>query len=1000
MLLAWGECARSAAADVLPNRSWCVRTWAVENGLASNWVSGIAQTPDGFLWVSTHEGLSRFDGVRFENRSLSELPGLKSPLVRVLQASRAGGLWLGLHEGQIVYYDPAKAPRVFADGLPNRQPDSLVEDPSGALWVGYHNGPVCRLADGVAKMFDVDQGVRRGPTASLAVDMVGQVWLARSARLSKAQGDRFVEVTTFASGRGQIAPASDGGLWVCSAGRVFKFTESGGMKELGALPVQGVAADRIVPFQDSGGTLWIGTSGGGLFRHAGGANFEKVITPQANILRMTEDRAGNQWVATVFGFDRITPRAVALEGTEEGLPFGSVNALSQAEDGSIWAVTGDAKLVVRAGERWKPAPIALPDSPPVSTVLCAPEETVWIGTKTGKVMRAARGVVRVFGPAEGIDAHAVSVLMRSRRGDLWIGAMSPDGLFCLRDDRLVPVKLPAAAGRVRAIVEDDSGGIWIGCASGGSGTLLKADGPERVEQKSPGGMRAVRCLATTSDGSLWIGCDGGLGRLKDDRLVLISEKHALHEDGVSQIIPDQRGWMWLGGDHGISRVRKEQLDDVADGRIAQLQSFHYGSDEDVPPLQAKSGQWPCALRTADGRLWMPMGTALAVVDPQRVRRQTEPPPVYIERVARDDRNIAHYHAASHPDRLELPPDYHHLDLTFTAPAFNAPEGVRFRYRLEGFDEDWTEVTELRRAMYPRLPAGKYRFRVTACNADGIWSPQGATLAIVVVPFFWQTWWFTALALVAFGAVMILLARYVSLRRLRQRLEILERRSALDRERARIAKDIHDDLGHDLTQIALLSDLTAQNAEQPPLGEELQVHLRQIASTAKQGMRSLDETVWAINPRNDTLADLIDYVGQFVVESLRAAEIRCHLNLPDHPPQRTIPSEARHHLFLAVKEAINNVLRHAHASEVTLGITLSGDAMTIQIGDNGRGFVVGATPESTQDGVRNMNQRMIDVGGSFSVCSSPGQGTRVTLSYPWRRIARSAELSATGERAQV
>ena len=982
LLMCSGFWCTTAGADVAANRSWCVRTWAVENGLPNNWVCGVAQAPDGFLWIATRERLSRFDGVRFENHSVLELPGLSNGVVRIMQGARDGGLWLGMEEGQIVRYAPDAQPRVFRENLPDHQPDSMVEDKSGAMWIGYHNGPVCRLLDGGVKVFDVNEGVRRGPTASLAIDSGGDIWLARGGRLSKRAGDTFVDVATVPGGRAQIAAGSDGGIWICGAGRVFKFTQATGTREIAALPVKGVAADRAIPFQDSSGTLWVGTSGGGLFRYTG-ADFEKVVTPQANILRLSEDRAGNLWVATVFGFNRITPRAVALEGADAGLPFGSVNGLSQAKDGTIWAVAGDATLKVRNGDGWQASPVNLSD--PVASVLCAVDGTVWIGTKTGKVVHFDGVNLTTFGQAEGIDAHAITVLMLSHGGDLLLGSTSADGLFRLRANAVSKVSLPSSTGRVRAIAEDPTGIIWIACAQGSGGALFKVTDGKVSEQPLGGSTRAIRCLSIGADQSLWIGCDVGMARLKDGRLALITARQGLYEDGVSQIVADGRGWVWLGGDHGISRVREQELNDVADGRAAQLQSFHYGSDEEVSPLQAKAGQSPCALKGADGRIWMPMGTALAVIDPRRVRQHSEAPPVYVERVSRDDVNIARQGEAA----IQLPPDYHHLDFVFTAPQFNAPESVRFRYRLEGFEEDWTEVSEPRRAAYPRLPAGKYTFRVTAANADGIWNSRSSDVTFIVVPFFWQTWWFSALALLAFGAAGVLVARFVSLRRLRRRLEILERRSALDRERARIAKDIHDDLGHDLTQIALLSDLTAQHH---PTGVELDAHLRQIASTAKQGMKSLDETVWAINPRNDTVADLIDYVGQFAVESLRPAGIRCQLDLPDHPPQRMVASEIRHNLFLAVKEAINNILRHAQASEVKIDITLSGDAMTIVIVDNGRGFASGAT-ESTQDGLRNMNQRMLDVNGSFSVVSSVGAGTRVTLVYPWARETRPSALAA-------
>ncbi len=224
-----------------------------------------------------------------------------------------------------------------------------------------------------------------------------------------------------------------------------------------------------------------------------------------------------------------------------------------------------------------------------------------------------------------------------------------------------------------------------------------------------------------------------------------------------------------------------------------------------------------------------------------------------------------------------------------------------------------------------------------------------------------------------------MARYHSFRRLRHRLEMVEQQAALDRERARIARDIHDDLGCRLTKIVLLTEIALRNSSK---GSDPTERVRQISSTAREGMQSLDETVWAINPRNDTLADLIDYIGQFAVELLEAADIRCHLDLPDHPPTRSLSAEVRHNLFLAVKEALNNIVRHSHAREVRLRVTTNGNSLNISIEDDGRGFEQ-APDNALADGLRNMRQRLQEVSGECRIESKPGSGTRISFEQPWQ-----------------
>jgi signal transduction histidine kinase len=394
-----------------------------------------------------------------------------------------------------------------------------------------------------------------------------------------------------------------------------------------------------------------------------------------------------------------------------------------------------------------------------------------------------------------------------------------------------------------------------------------------------------------------------------------------------------------------------------------------------------------------------MRTALAVVDPKNFHENSKPPPVLLSRVAVNDRTVAAYagvlsspqesglgilELASTHDGLRVPPDHRRMDFDFAALSFVGPENVGFRHRLVGFDDDWMESggTERERsAGYPRLPPGKYEFQVSACNSEGVWNEAGATLAFEVTPFFWQTWWFRGLVIFTFTAVIIAIVRYVSFRRLRAQLLLLEQQAALHKERARIAKDIHDDLGANLTQISFLGELAQQDRGVPKKAGE---HIEKISNTARLAVKSLDEIVWAVNPRNDTLAHFIDYTGQYALDYLRVAGIRCRLDLPEQTPARELSTDVRHNLFLVVKEAINNTVKHAHATELKLQIGVMEDKLTISIEDNGCGFDQPPTDDGA-DGLRNMRQRLADIGGQCWINGRPGGGAKVLIEVPWTRI---------------
>jgi signal transduction histidine kinase len=331
-----------------------------------------------------------------------------------------------------------------------------------------------------------------------------------------------------------------------------------------------------------------------------------------------------------------------------------------------------------------------------------------------------------------------------------------------------------------------------------------------------------------------------------------------------------------------------------------------------------------------------------------------------------------------PAIVRLKPGHHKVDFDFTALSFTALDNVHFRYRLVGVDDDWVERTDPRNVSYPRLPANSYTFRVQACNHAGVWNLDGAQLSFIVTPFFYQTWSFRAAALAAFTLVLIAIVRYVSFRRLRLRLHELEQQAALHKERGRIAKDIHDDLGANLTQIALLGELAQQDRGEPDKAAE---RVGKISTTARQAIKSLDEIVWAVNPRNDTLSHLIDYAGQFALDYLRLAGIRCRLDFPEQAPVREVSTDVRHNLFLAIKEALNNIVKHARATEVWLRASADAHALRFSVEDNGCGFDH-APDDATADGLRNMRQRLAEIGGRCQIESRVGGGTKVTFELPW------------------
>jgi signal transduction histidine kinase len=387
---------------------------------------------------------------------------------------------------------------------------------------------------------------------------------------------------------------------------------------------------------------------------------------------------------------------------------------------------------------------------------------------------------------------------------------------------------------------------------------------------------------------------------------------------------------------------------------------------------------------------------LAVVDPEKLVPNPVPPPVVIEELVVDGtthRSIPANDGDETPADavkaiLKVPPGKHRLEFHYAALSFTAPEEVRFKYRLEGLEKNWQEGLNARSVSYPQVPPGDYNFHVIACNNDGVWNESGASLAVMVLPYFWErTWFLTLTTFIVLGAVAGM-ARYIGWRKLQRRLERAERESAIAKERARIANDIHDDLGANLTEIVLLSEL-AQNTEAP--AQEVQSDLSKITAKARDLTRLLDGIVWAVDPENDTLDNFVTYACNFAQDYLRLAKISCRLDIPDDLPHVALPTDLRHNLFMVFKETLHNVVKHSEASEVRIQFTHQPGTLQLVIRDNGKGFHQPPVLENTsmtastaedrdpnKSGLLNMRKRIEQFGGQFELSSQPQAGTEVKM----------------------
>jgi diguanylate cyclase (GGDEF)-like protein len=725
---------------------FAIAGWNTEDGLPSNVARDIRQTPDGFLWLASFEGLVRFDGVAFRSFAEADIPGLARASFRRLAVDRRGALWAASETGGVVRWADGRW-KVFTtrDGLSSDRVTSLLPDPDGSLWVGTRAG-ISRIAgDRVTRL--ALPGVEPSVTA-LALDGEGGLWIGTVAtgvlrhhagtltRVTARQGLGDDRVTALrVDGEGAVWVGTFGGVARIHRGRV---TRPGAEGSARPTPVNDLLRDRD-------GAWWLAADNG-LFRLEDG-RITPVTRPDGQAFTQVEaldaDREGNVWVGSrQGGLFRLRRTGVRMLTTRDGLPHDFTFAVTGDGAGGEWIATrgGVAHRTPAGAVAYTQRGGALRDDV-ARDVIRDRAGDVWAATNSG-LTRLRAGRATTYTARDGLPDDRVRVLLEDRDGALWIGTYN--GLARLADGRFTHYG-PAQGltdGYVLSLHQDGAGTLWVGTQAAG---LFQLRGGRFVPGPAELAGQPIFRMTSDPDGTLWAGTSRGLARLRGGRARLFTTRHGLHGNTVFQALDDGAGALWLTGPWGVARVPRAELEAVGAGRARVVHAKGFGVSDGLAVREVSSiaHSW----RGPDGVLHFPTPAGVALIDARRLSRNSVPLMTHIERVVADD---AEYGGSAPAD---VGPGYHRLEVHFTAPSFVAPQELRFRYRLEGFDPDWVEGGTRRAAFYTNLPPGRYTFRVQARNEDGVWSGSTASVPIRLHPYFWQTRWFLALVVLCVAAAV-------------------------------------------------------------------------------------------------------------------------------------------------------------------------------------------------------------------------------------------------------
>jgi len=952
--------------------------WTADNGLPQNSVRDIVQTRDGYLWLTTFDGLVRFDGVRFTIFNKSNSPGIITNRFMQLYEDAQGDLWAStensgltrLHQGRFATY-------TTEHGLPHNYISSLGGDGQGNLLL-FYGFRLFRWMDG--SFLPADD--LRLPVGGVQSDKAQQL---------PFYTDRLSKMACFVDGQLRswtpadfplhplfLQPAQDhlGNIWFGSDewliktenGRVAKtYTRDNGLPGKQTRLVFGRLPLEVLSVSD-GGSLWL-TDVDSMQSHL----MAEQPPEGLKIVVSYADREGNYWFGTLHnGLYRARKQSVTAYSKTRGLIADEVYPICEDREGAIWIGSGGNGLFrFKDGAFTNYSGILNSFGTLVHSLYQDRAGQLWVnGAWRLEGGRFVRGISKEALPD---SFQSRWTMCEDRDGAFWIGA--DGGVVHYKDGASThyTTKDGLAGDDTKVIIEDTAGGLWIG--SYGGLTYFKDGRFTSWTERDGLPGNTVRALYQDGDGALWIGTyDSGLGRLKDGKFTRYTTTDGLFDNGVFQILEDDRGWCWMSCNRGIYRVRKQELNDFAEGKIRAITSIAYSKGDGMANVECNGGRWPAGIRARDGKLWFPTMGGVVVIDPASVTTNAQPPQVVIEGIIIDNQSLA-------VDRLEpairIEPGQENFEIQYTALSFINSENLRFKYKLEGLDHDWVEAGTRRTAYFSHVPPGDYTFKVIAANSDGVWNAEGKSLRLSVLPSFYQTWWFWTLAVLVMGSGLITAYKY----RVRQ----LEREQAAQQafaqqliesqetERKRIAAELHDSLGQNLLVIknrALLQSLTVSD-------EQSRTQFNDLSDAVSQTLEEVRTISHDLRPPHLDQLGLRTALVAMIEKVASSSTIQFTYELGDldglFPPGDEIM------LYRIVQESLNNILKHSGATRAAIKIAVHEGRFVLTVRDNGRGF----TPDGDGRrraglGLQGMAERVRILGGKQEIYSAPGHGTTVSV----------------------
>jgi len=926
--------------------------WHAESGLPNNTVRSIVQTRDGYIWLATEEGLARFDGVRFTIFDKTNTTEIKNNDVNCLLEDKSGNLWIGTHAGLLrLSLDHKFTLFSVGNSLPDDRITTIAEDSDGDIWIGTLNG-LSRLKNGEFTNYDQRNGLSDNHILNIHCSR-SEVWIGTNAGLDRYADGMFTSSDVMDLSTNPIRlihETSDGSVWVALAGggldrikdtRITRYTSRDGLSNNEILSVcedsQGtvwigsdkglnqfkngrLSADQADPslrnlsimalYYDAEGSLWIGTSGDGLHKLSAAKFVTYSVpneTPDRIMHSIIEDRSGRVWIGSqTNGISLFENGHFRIFTTKDGLSNNSITSLAEDNSGNIWVGTGYGLCKYRG------------------------EHFTCYTTRGGFYPNGTRSIY---------EDHA---------GRLWVG--KNDGLYWFANGKFTPSVPDTTLEKelINTTIEAPDGSFWFGTPNG----LVHLQDGRITRYTTTDGLsnNYIHSIYCDAQGNLWIGTGGGgLVFWRDDTFTPITTANGLSNDVVYAVLEDSVGNLWMSCNKGVFRVKKQDLMDFVQRRKTAVVSTLYGIADGMLSSEANGGS-PGALQSHDGRLWFPTVRGVAVVDPQHLTINKRPVPVVIERFGADEKDVESQRT------IKLGPGTQRIEFQYTGLSFIAPDKVRFKYKLEGFDADWVNAGTRRSAYYTNLSPGRYRFHVMAENNDGVWSDSDTSLAFELQPHLYETYWFYALAIAAI-VLSVIWSHRLRVRSLNRRQVLLEtlveertkdlvdktcELEAVSRRQADLVSGVSHQFKTPLTLIRLYGETLLYGED---VADDVRRHYYKIITRESARLNTMIDNVLSFSRigrnvkafrfKEGNLGTFVSEIANRQAEFLRSAGFEVDIQVNADLPQMSFDKAAIEQMLLNLLE---NAMKYSDTTKyVAIRLFQQEGAIALEVADTGTGI---------------------------------------------------------------